>query len=67
MSSTPPNRRVMLSIFAVGFGLFAVAAATASFFTEAVWGLRATALVLIILGLALGRMAMRQPPPADGA
>ncbi len=64
MPFSTSDRRPPLSIIAIVLGILAVAAATASFFTDATWELRAVALVLIILGLALARVAGR--PPVDG-
>ncbi len=59
------GHRRLLSRLAIGLGLFAVLAVTVSFFTDGGWGLRGTALVLIILGLAVGRYARQQPPPPE--
>ncbi|MGI9016670.1 MAG: hypothetical protein ACR2HR_06130 [Euzebya sp.] len=58
-----PNRRRLFSILAVTLGGLAVVSATISFSVEDPTVLRGTALVLIIVGLILGRVALRQPPP----
>jgi hypothetical protein len=59
------DRRRTLSILAIAFGVLAVLIGAASFATSAAWELRGVALVLIIIGLGLGRMAGRQPPAPD--
>jgi multisubunit Na+/H+ antiporter MnhG subunit len=65
MTNTSPSSPQTLSIIAIVLGVLAVVAVTASFFTEPVWGLRAIALVLIVIGLALGRAAGGRPPTAE--
>lgn len=65
MTQDAAHRR-LLTRLAIGLGLFAVLAVTVSFFTDGDgWGLRGTAMVLIILGLAIGRYARQQPPPVE--
>ncbi len=59
MTPSTPRRRRTLSLTAIGLGILAVVAGTASFTREDPMGLQLTALVLIVLALATSRLARR--------